>query len=82
MDLYELFKQVKKRPKMFLGHISIKDLYMFLQDYYFARMEFKLPHTEQETEFCRFQNWIREKYDVETCHSWESIILLNCEDNN
>ena len=81
MDLYELFKLIKKRPGMFLGHISIKNLYIFLQGYYFARRDLKVVATEQDTEFNGFQDWIQEKYDVKTCHSWASIILLNSEDD-
>ena len=81
MDLYDLLKEIKKRPGMFLGHVSIKNFYMFLQGYYFARRDLQIPNTKQELEFNGFQDWIQEKYDTTTCHSWASIILLNSEDD-
>ena len=81
MDLYDLFKEVRKRPGMFLGHVSIKNLYMFLQGYFFARRDLQISDTKQEIEFYGFQEWIQEKYDTTKCHSWASIISLNSEDD-
>ncbi len=81
MDLYELFEQIKKRPGMFFGHVSIKNFYIFLQGYSCAKTNFKISTTEQELEFSGFQDWIQEKYNTTTCHSWASIILLNSEDD-
>ncbi len=46
MDLYELFENIKKRPGMFLGHASIKNLFMLLQrDRYF---DFKDDYNSNE----------------------------------
>ena len=81
MDIYETFELVKKRPGLYIDYASIENLYAFLCGYYFARMDLKIPHTEQDTEFSGFQDWIEEKYDVKTCHSWANIILRNSENN-
>ena len=81
MDLYKLFEQIKKRPGMFLGHVSIRNFNMFIGGYSCARMSLKLAPTEQELEFAGFQDWIQEKYNVTACHSWAGIILLNSEDD-
>jgi len=44
-------------------------------------MDLQIFDTEQELEFRGFQDWIQERYDTTTCHSWASIILLNSEDD-
>ena len=69
MDLYELFEQIKKRPRMFFGHVPIKSFYIFSQGYYCAKANFKIPTTEQDLEFSGFQDWIEEKYKTTICHS-------------
>lgn len=81
MDLYELFELIKKRPGLYIGHVSIKNFYAFLGGYFFARMDLDIPHTEQALEFYGFQDWIQEKYNITGCYSWADIILLNSEDD-
>jgi hypothetical protein len=79
-NLYDLLQKIKKRPAMYLGKHSIFNLQAFLDGYYFARRELGIPLTEQESEFQKFLQWIREKFQVETGQLWASIILFNCAD--
>ena len=81
MDLYELFELIKKRPGMYINRISVENLYVFLGGYFFARMDLKIPYTQQAIEFSGFQEWIQEKYNTKTRNSWATIILLNSEDD-
>ncbi len=79
-NLYDLLQKIKKRPAMYLGKHSIFNLQAFLDGYYFARRELGIPLTEQESEFQKFLQWIREKFQVETGQLWASIILFNSAD--
>jgi len=76
MDLYETFEQIKKRPGMFLGHVSIKNFFMFYHGYSFARRDLKITATEQESEFYGFQEWIQKKHNVIPFMGWHNFAQL------
>ena len=76
-----VFKRIKQRPGLYIGHASIRNFYSFLGGYYFARMDLEITHTKQDRECSGFQEWIQDKYDTTTRHSWADIILLNSEDD-
>ncbi|XWK90485.1 MAG: hypothetical protein U7127_10665 [Phormidium sp.] len=78
--LYDLLERIKQRPGMYLGKSSITRLRMLLDGYGMARMELGLPRTEQEQEFNGFQEWIQERFNITSCHGWDSIILFYSAD--
>ncbi|NJL61390.1 MAG: hypothetical protein HC903_05610 [Methylacidiphilales bacterium] len=78
--LYNLLQSIKKRPGMYLGKCSISRLRSFLDGYMLARQEFGLPTTQEETDFDKFQEWIQERFKIESSHGWDSIILFYSAD--
>lgn len=77
---YHLLERIKQRPGMYIGQCSITRLNMLLVGYSQARMELGLPRTEQEKNFDKFQEWIESKYNITASLGWDSIILLNSND--
>jgi hypothetical protein len=53
LDLYDLIRNIQKRPAMYLGQPSISHLRTFLAGYFFARHQLEQPETEQEKQFSR-----------------------------
>lgn len=78
--LYDMLQNIKQRPGMYLGKCSITRLNMLLAGYAMARAELGLPLTEQEKEFGGFQDWIQERYKINSNHGWDSIILFYSAD--
>jgi hypothetical protein len=79
-DIYEILQRIKARPSMYLGSPSILNLKSFLIGYWYARSELKISRTEQEQDFENFQDWIQEKFNVESTQSWAKIILFYSQD--
>jgi hypothetical protein len=65
---------------MYLGSPSILHLQSFLIGYWYAKDELKISRTEQEQDFENFQDWIQEKFNVESTQSWAKIILFYSQD--
>ncbi|MBD2344855.1 hypothetical protein [Anabaena subtropica] len=78
--LYHLLERIKQRPGMYIGQCSITRLNMLLVGYSQARMELGLPRTKQEKNFDNFQEWVQNKFNINTSQSWDSIILANSTD--
>lgn len=78
--LYNLLVRVKQRPGMYLGKVSITRLKMLLMGYSMSRGELGLELTPQEKQFARFQQWVQEKYQINSPQGWENIILSQVED--
>ncbi|WP_017303312.1 hypothetical protein [Spirulina subsalsa] len=78
--LYDLLERIKKRPGMYLGRVSLIRLKMLLLGYSMSREELGLELTQQEKQFSQFQNWIQEKYNVNSSEGWENIILSQVND--
>ncbi|MGL6337683.1 MAG: hypothetical protein ACRC80_00920 [Waterburya sp.] len=76
-SIYELLKNIKQRPKMYLGSLSITKLHMLLIGYNIGKMEKNLNKIEEDSKFRDFQQWIQEKYNVLSSKSWANIILEN-----
>jgi hypothetical protein len=72
----ELLRIVKERSGMFLGTPSITRLDMLLRGYSLARSEAGELPTEAEEKFRGFQQWIEEKYGINSGQSWAKIILF------
>lgn len=76
----DMLQSIKQRPGMYLGKCSITRLHSFLIGYMGARQDLGLPTTEQETEFDKFQEWVQERFDIKSSHSWNDIILFYSAD--
>ncbi|MBS3028595.1 hypothetical protein MEN41_13510 [Dolichospermum sp. ST_con] len=82
LDLYDLIRNIQKRPAMYLGRATIANLRTFLAGYCFARRQTAIPQTQQEQEFSGFQNWVQQKYNVTSHQTWDQIILFFSKDEN
>lgn len=75
MDLFDLIANIRKRPVMYLGELSISQLRTFLAGYGFARRQMKIPQTQQEKMFSTFQTWIENRFGISSQQRWDRIIL-------
>ncbi|MDJ0733197.1 MAG: hypothetical protein QNJ47_03775 [Nostocaceae cyanobacterium] len=78
--LYEMLKRIQQRPGMFLGKPSITRLKSFLDGYIASRQDLSLATTQEEIEFDKFQTWVQERFQIESSHGWDSIILFYSAD--
>lgn len=79
-DLFELLRQIKNKPGLYIGSPSISNLFMFLNGYRFARRQMNLAVSVQEQEFQEFQPWLQEKLALKSTHAWSQLILLHSID--
>ncbi|MGH1394909.1 MAG: hypothetical protein ACRAVC_12905 [Trichormus sp.] len=82
LDIYDLIRNIQKRPAMYLGRASISNLRTFLAGYCFARRQMKIPQTPQEQHFSKFQDWIQQKFNLSSHQTWDQIILFFSQDEN
>jgi hypothetical protein len=82
LDLYDLIRNIQKRPAMYLGRASISNLRTFLAGYCFARRQMEVPQTTQEQHFSEFQSWIQQKFHLNSNQTWDEIILFFSQDEN
>lgn len=80
LDLYDLIRNIQKRPAMYLGQPSISHLRTFLAGYFFARYQLGQTETEQEKQFSDFQAWVQQQFKVTSSQSWDKIILFFSQD--
>ena len=80
LELYDLIRNIQKRPAMYLGQPSILHLRTFLAGYFFARHQLGESETTQEKQFSNFQAWIQEKFKITSSQSWDKIILFFSQD--
>jgi hypothetical protein len=80
MELYDLIRNIEKRPAMYLGQPSVTHLAVFLSGYSFARRQLNIAQSEQEKQFSEFQDWIQQKFNVNASQSWDKIILFFAQD--
>lgn len=74
LDLYDLIRNIEKRPAMYLGQPDISHLSAFLSGYFFARRQSGIPTTLQEQQFSEFQAWVERKFNVSYSQPWEKVI--------
>jgi hypothetical protein len=74
LDLYDLIRNIEKRPAMYLGQADLTHLGAFLAGYFFARRQSGIPETQQEQQFAEFQTWVEQKFNVSYSQPWEKII--------
>jgi hypothetical protein len=80
IDLYELIRNIEKRPAMYLGQPSITHLQSFLAGYFLARQQLGIPETPQEQQFAQFQAWVQQRFKIHSSQSWDKIILFFSQD--
>ena len=80
LDLYDLIKNIEKRPAMYLGQADLTHLGAFLAGYFFARRQSCIPETQQEQQFSEFQTWVEQKFKVSYSQPWEKIIRFFSSD--
>jgi hypothetical protein len=80
MELYDLIRNIEKRPAMYLGQSSVTHLAVFLSGYSFARRQLNIAQSEQEKQFSEFQDWIQQKFNVNANQPWDKIILFFAQD--
>ncbi|BAY03591.1 hypothetical protein H6G54_03410 [Anabaena cylindrica FACHB-243] len=76
VDLYDLIRNIQKRPAMYLGRVNITNLRTFIAGYCFARRQMGIPQTAQEQKFSEFQNWMQQKFSIVSHQIWDQIILF------
>ena len=77
-SIEELLSQIKTRPEMYIGRSSISCLKAFI-DGWFYRDSTSISDSELMD---GFQNWIEQKYNINTSHSWCDIILFYSQDES
>lgn len=80
LDLYDLLRNIEKRPAMYLGQADLTHLGAFLSGYFFARRQSGIPETDQEKQFSEFQTWIEQKFNINNSQPWEKIIRFFAPD--
>jgi hypothetical protein len=71
---YSLLEAIRHKPAMYLGRKSVNDLHIWLQGYFYAKIESGIPLSAQEKEFKEFNKFIQEKYDWHDVGSWAAKI--------
>jgi len=81
MEIFELLERIRKRPGMYLStNHSIGRLQSFLDGYYFAKIAFNIPPSEQDVQWSLFKEWLYRKYSIRSSQSWAQIILFFSND--
>lgn len=76
LKMNEILKKIRERPSMYLKDPSVVALYNFLMGWLLGSNN----RSEQEI-LNRFQEYISNKYNVTTSHSWASIIQFYSTDS-
>ncbi|MBE9019411.1 hypothetical protein C7Y66_10635 [Chroococcidiopsis sp. CCALA 051] len=81
IDLYDLIRNIQKRPAMYLGQASVSNLRTFLAGYCFARRQLGIPQTSQEQRFAEFPIWIQQKFNLTSNQTWDRIVMFFSQDD-
>ena len=69
-SIFDLLKNIRKRPEMYLGKPSIHHLRCFLDGWAYGN-----PNGIREAKlFAEFVTWIEAKYEVSSTQGWAKII--------
>lgn len=83
MDIYELLKEIEKRPSLFLSTPSIFRLSAYLHGYFTAYSNYGIISQDREI-FSEFTEWISSKYSklkIADIYRWEQVIfIVSCGD--
>ena len=79
-SVYEILKKVENKPNVYLGSPSILCLQAFLSGYNVAEYQLGGESLNSSDCFDGFQEWIQEKFKVDSSQSWAKIILFYAAD--
>ena len=72
-NLYPLLAEMKARPALFTGEVSLKSIHIFLQGYSMALFQHQFI---EATNFLSFNDWIAQKLGfLESTAGWANMIL-------
>lgn len=72
----ELIEKIKVRPAAYIGKHYISNLKSFIDGWFYGN-----PNGIIDSNLMNeFQDWIEDKYKVNTTHSWSNIILFYSAD--
>jgi hypothetical protein len=74
--LYHLLDSIKHNPALFLNQQSVTDLHTFLLGWQTAKNVYKLPQEQDQDDFDYFQEWIAQRYKIETNQPWPKVITF------
>jgi hypothetical protein len=75
-SIVDLLLKIEKRPAMYISRHSIVCLKAFLDGWYL-----RSPQDVSDADIMeKYQDWICEKYNVKTSHSWDRILLFYSQD--
>ncbi len=77
--LGDVLEKIKKKPAAYLGRPSIVCLQAFLSGYNVAQYQLGVPLTA-ENPLDGFQEWIQQKFGIESSQCWANIILFFSQD--
>jgi len=77
-DLYDLIRNIRKRPAMYLGQPTLSNLRTFLAGYTFARRQQGIPATAQEQTFAEFPLWLQKEFSTSDPKYWDQVVLAIC----
>ena len=72
--LYHLLDSIKHNPALFLNEQSVTGLSSFLLGWQTAKNVYKIPLDEDESDFDHFQEWVAQRYNIQTSQPWPRII--------
>jgi len=74
LNVLDLIIAIEKRPEMYISHLSINCLRVYLDGYSAALGE------KEASEFTRplkeFREWIAQKHGISSNQSWDRIVLF------
>ena len=75
-NLYSVIQEIIVRPELYIGKPSLERLYAFIGGY--------LHQNDAESENCLigFNEFVAEKYRIDTDHNWSSIIQFFSNNEN
>ena len=78
--VYEMIQKIRARPKMFLGHPSVNNLYVFLTGFTYARKDDGVGDFDF---LAGFGQWVHDRYRITSTQSWAQIIQFfsTCEED-
>lgn len=74
--LYKLLERVRERPGLYIGKCSLRSLYDFLGGYIICLLDLGVNY--DSSLLGSFQEYIAERYNITSTHSWGDIITFYC----
>ena len=75
----ELFEEILAKPDLYIGVRSVLRSAIYMMGYTHAQSELEV--LKEDDIYFGFQQWVEEKYDLQTSHGWWSLISFMCHDD-